>query len=73
MEEEERQENTEKQELRVVGFSSVYLFPARKREAVTQGRTREIDHPPQKRTQGTDTVKGWKEKRDRGHIPDKFT
>ena len=30
---------------KLVGLSSASLFPARKREAVTQGRTREIDYP----------------------------
>ena len=56
-----------------MGFSSASLFPTRKWEAVTHGGTRRIDHPTQRITQGADTVKGWEEEQDRGHIPDTFT
>ena len=34
-------------EKKVVGFSSESLFPTRKREAVTQGRTKGINHSKQ--------------------------
>ena len=56
----------------MVRFSSASLFPARKWEAVAQARTRGIDHLKLRRTQGTSIVKGWEDKRDRGHIPDTF-
>ena len=39
-------------EEKVVGFTSTSLFPARKWEAVTQGETRDVDHPIRRRTQG---------------------
>ena len=58
---------------KVVGSSSASLFTARKKEAVTQGGTRGIDHPTRKRTQGVGIVKGWEDNRDRGGIPDTFT
>ena len=60
-------------EEKVVGFSSAFLFPGRKQEAVTQGGTRGIDHPIRRRTQGDGIVKGREDKRDRGLIPDAFT
>ena len=56
-------------EKKMGGFRSVSLFHARKWEAVTQDGTRWIDHPTL-RTQGACIVKGWKDKRDRGRIPD---
>ena len=59
--------------MKVVGFSSAALFPAKKWEAVTQGRNRGIDHPTQRRTQGADIIKRWEDKRDRGRIPNTFT
>ena len=34
--------------------------------------TREIDQLTWRRTQGASVVKGWEDKRDRGHIPDTF-
>ena len=34
-----------RREEKVVGFSLASLYPAKKLEAVTQGRTRGIDHP----------------------------
>ena len=56
--EEKRQENTKRYEGREsVGFSSASLFPARKREAITQGGTREIDHLMWRITSGTDIIK----------------
>ena len=58
---------------KVVGFSSASLFPARKRKVVTQGGIRGIGHPTRRRTQGSGIVKGWKDKRDHGRIPDAFT
>ena len=42
-----------------MGFSSAYLFPAMKLEAVTQGGTRGIDHLKRKKTQGAGIFKGW--------------
>ena len=49
-----------------VGFSSTSLFPARKREAVTQDGTRGIDHPNPEpevlKTQAASNVKGWQDK-----------
>ena len=42
-------------EEKVVGFSSVILFPERKWEAVTKGGTRGIDHSWRK-TQGASIV-----------------
>ena len=53
-------------EEKVVGFSSASLFPARKREAVTQAGTRGIDHPMWRKTQGACIVKGWKNIQDCG-------
>ena len=47
----------------MVSFGSVSLFPARKREAVTQGGTRGVNQLTQRRTQGTGIVKGWEDKR----------
>ena len=50
-------------EEKVVGFSSASLFPKRKREAVTQGGTRGIDHRTRRRrTQVAGIVKGWEDK-----------
>ena len=60
-------------EEKVMGFCSASLFPARKREAVTQGGTRRIDHLTGRKTQGAGIAKGWEDKRDRGRIPDTFT
>ena len=54
-----------------MGFGSSSLFPARKREAVTQGETRGINHLTQRRTQGAIIVKGtislgvWEKRKDR--------
>ena len=45
-------------EEKMVGFRSTFLFPVRKREAVTQGRTRRIGHPTLKKSQGANIVKG---------------
>ena len=55
------------------GFSSAFLFPAKKREAVNQGGTRGIDHLTLTGTQGTGIVKGWEDKGDRELTPDTFT
>ena len=60
----------------MVGFSSASLFPSRKREAVTKGGTRGIDHPTRRKTKGAGivkVVKGWEDKRESGRIPDTFT
>ena len=59
-------------EERVVGSGSVFLFPARKREAVTHGGTSGIEQLTRRKTPGAGTVYGWEEMRDRGHIPDPF-
>ena len=48
-----------KSEEKVVGFSSVFLFPTRKQEAVTQGKTRGIEHLMRRITQGAGMVKSW--------------
>ena len=49
-------------EEKVVGFSLVSLFPAKKREVVTQGGTRGIDHPMRRKIQGANIAKGWEDK-----------
>ena len=49
-------------EEKMVGFSSASLFPARKWEAFTQGRTIEIDHLTRRRTQGAVIDKSWEDK-----------
>ena len=51
----------------------VSLFPTKKREAVTQGGTRGIEHPMRRRTQGAGIVKGWEDDRDGGRILNTFT
>ena len=56
----------------MVDFSSASIFPARKRETITQGGTNGIHNPTRKRTQGAGIVKDWKEKRDRRRISDTF-
>ena len=58
-------------EEKMVGFSSASLFPARKREAVSQGGPG-IGDPTWRKTQGAGTVKGYEYKRDRGCIPDRI-
>ena len=55
-------------EEKVLDFSSVSLFPARKRKTVTQGGTRGIDHSTRRKIQGAGIVKSWENKRYRGHI-----
>ena len=62
-------------EEKVVGFSSASIFPAKKREAFTQGGTMKPgDRPPDaEETQGAGIVKGWEDKLDLGRIPDTFT
>ena len=63
-----------KVEEKMVAFiSPAFLFPSRKRELITQGGTRGIDHPTRGRTQGAGIDIGWEDKRDRGRIPDTFT
>ena len=65
--EEEREENTKcRSDEKVVGFISASLFPASKLEAVTQGVTRRVHQPTQRKTQGAGIVKGWKDMRDHG-------
>ena len=56
-------------EEKVMNFRSASLLPTRKQEPVTQGGTRGPEHLT-RRTLGTGVVKGWKEKQDRGHIPE---
>ena len=56
----------------MVNFSSVSLLPARKREAVNQGGTREIGHPTRKRTRGAGIINGREDKRGSGLISDTF-
>ena len=46
----EKKSRKSRSEEKVVGFSSAFLFPAMKREAVTQGVNRGIDHLPRRRT-----------------------
>ena len=53
----ERKTQKSSSEEKVVSFSSASLFLARKGEAVTQGGTREIDHPTWRRTQGAGIIK----------------
>ena len=43
-----------------------------KQKAVTHGGARVINHPTRRETQGASTIKGWEDKRNRGHIPDTF-
>ena len=45
----------EEERQKVVSFSSVFLLPARKWEAVTQGG---IDHPTRRKPQGCGILKG---------------
>ena len=56
-----RQSRSEK---KVASFSSASLFPARKREAVTQGGTMVTDHLTRRRNQGAGRAKGWEDKND---------
>ena len=58
---------------KVMGFISSSLFPTRKGEAVSEGRTRGIDHPMWRKVQGSSIIKGWEDKRDDGRILDTFT
>ena len=69
----ERKTRKSRSEEKVVSYSSVSLFLARKMEAVTQDRTRGIEHPTRRKTQGANIVKSWENKRDRGSISDTFT
>ena len=56
-----------------MGFSSASLFPAGKREPVSQGGTgRVIDHLMRIITQGTGIFKDKEDKQDYEGIPDKF-
>ena len=60
--------------MKLLGFRSAFLLPARKLEVFTHGETqgtREIDHPTWRKTQAASIAKGWKDKRDPGRIPDK--
>ena len=69
-----KEENTKsRSEEKVAGFKTASLFPARKREAVTEGGTGGTDHPTWRKTQGASIVKGWEEKRDSGCISNTFT
>ena len=68
-----RKTRESRREEKVVGFRSAFVFLTRKRETVTQGGTTGIDQLTRRRTQGAGIVKGWKEKRDRGRMPDTFT
>ena len=67
----DRKTKKSRSEEKVVGFSSAFLFPARKWEAVTQSGTRGRDYLA-RRTQGASIVKGLEDKQDRGRIPDTF-
>ena len=74
-------------EEKMVGFSSAFLFSARKREAftrvslflsrkresVTQNVTKGIDNPSRRKTQGAGIIKGWEDERDHKCIPDTLT
>ena len=55
----DRETRKSRNEEKVVSFSSASLFPARKRGAVTQGGTRVMDHPTQRKNQGAGIVKNW--------------
>ena len=55
---------------KVVDFSSASIFTARKREAVILVGIKGTIHPTRRKTQGAGIVKDWKDKRDRGRIPD---
>ena len=46
----DRKTRKSRSEKNVVGFSSAVIFSAWKRKAVTQGRTRALDHTTRKRT-----------------------
>ena len=67
-----RKTRKSRNEEKVVGFSSAFLFPTRKWDRVNQGGTSGIDHTTRRKTQGTDIVKGWKDKRHHGCIPNAF-
>ena len=69
----DRKSRKSRSEEKVVSFSSASLFPARNREAVTQGGSRRIDNPTWRGTQGADIVKVWEVKRDGRRIQDTFT
>ena len=69
----DRKTRKRKSEKKGIGFSSASPFPARKQESFTQSGTTGIDHPTWRRTQGAVIVKGWKDKQDRGRIPDTLT
>ena len=72
--EEDIYENVEsRSEEKSVGFSSAFLFHAKKRKAVTRVETMGIYHPTRRRTHGAGFVKGWEEKQDRGCTPNTFT
>ena len=58
---------------KVLGFRSIFIFPARKQEVVNQSGIRGIDHLTRRRTRGAGMVKSWEDKRDDGRIPDTFT
>ena len=53
----DRKSQISKNEKKVAGFSSASLFPARKRKAFIQGRTRGIDHLTWRKAQGAGTSK----------------
>ena len=54
----------------MVSISSEYLFPTKKREAVTQGGTTKIDHQMGRTTQEASNFKGWEAKMDHERIQD---
>ena len=61
----DRETQKSRRKEKVVRFTPTFLFPARKREAVIQGRTRGIDHPTRRITR--------EDKRDHGRTPNAFT
>ena len=63
-EEKDRKSRKSRSEEKVVGFSSTFLFPARKRGGSHPGwnhLNRVVDHLTRRKIQGAGIVKGWKE------------
>ena len=68
----DRKTRKSRSEEKVVGFSSAFLFPARKQESHPEWN--QGDKPPDaEENPGSGIVKSWEDKQDRGRIPDTFT